>query len=236
MWWAWPFLPALVLLSELSVVRVQTAPCQTCRKLTESFIKVTREARLLEIVEGACEKADFECNQLLEQIEDQVETWWFHRQQEAPDLSEWLCIEELRVCCPPGSFGPDCKDIDECGTELARCAANTFCHNTEGSYECRGCDQACVGCMGSGPARCKKCARGYKLRGAKRGRVSRSGDRVPGTQRGMFFGVVICAIATLAAKGDMVFTAIFIGGVAAMAGYWLTEKGDVMLDGFIKGR
>lgn len=40
MWWAWPFLPALVLLSELSVVRVQTAPCQTCKKLTESFIKV----------------------------------------------------------------------------------------------------------------------------------------------------------------------------------------------------
>lgn len=40
MWWTQPFLPALVLLSELSVVRVQTAPCQTCRKLTESFIKV----------------------------------------------------------------------------------------------------------------------------------------------------------------------------------------------------
>lgn len=52
----------------------------------------------------------------------------------------------------------------------------------------------------------------------------------------MFFGVVICALATLAAKGDMVFTAIFIGGVAAMAGYWLTEKGDLMLDGFLKGR
>lgn len=30
-----------------------------------------------------------------------------------------------------------------------------------------GCDQACVGCMGSGPARCKKCARGYRLKGAK---------------------------------------------------------------------
>lgn len=52
----------------------------------------------------------------------------------------------------------------------------------------------------------------------------------------MFFGIVICALATLAAKGDMVFTAIFIGGVAAMAGYWLTEKGDYMLDRFLKGR
>lgn len=52
----------------------------------------------------------------------------------------------------------------------------------------------------------------------------------------MFFGVVICALATLAAKGDMVFTAIFIGGVAAMAGYWLSEKGDRVLDGFLRGR
>lgn len=39
-WWWWPLLPALLLLSELSVARVQTAPCQTCRKLTDSFIKV----------------------------------------------------------------------------------------------------------------------------------------------------------------------------------------------------
>ncbi|XP_041860857.1 protein disulfide isomerase Creld1 [Melanotaenia boesemani] len=406
MWWARPFLPALVLLSELSVVKVQTAPCQTCQKLTESFIKglertanknfgggntaweeeklakyARSETRLLEIVEAACEKTDFDCNRLLEQIEDQVETWWFHRQQEAPDLFEWLCIEELRLCCPAGRFGPDCKecpsgpggvcgglgrcegegtrlgdgecvcdpgysgnlcqncadgyyrekssndstggctacyhscnkctgpqdykcldckpgwmlhdnkcvDIDECGTELARCPSNTYCHNTDGSYECRGCDQACVGCMGSGPARCKKCARGYRLKGAKCLDIDECSERAiacpglneacineegsfhcdcadgfirrdsicvenkppAGPEKGlfddmtddevlvlqqMFFGVVICALATLAAKGDMVFTAIFIGGVAAMAGYWLTEKGDYMLDGFLKGR
>ena len=29
-------------------------------------------------------------------------------------------------------------DTDECGTELARCPTNTYCHNTDGSYECRG--------------------------------------------------------------------------------------------------
>ena len=31
------------------------------------------------------------------------------RQQEAPDLFDWLCIEELRLCCPPGRYGPQCK-------------------------------------------------------------------------------------------------------------------------------
>uniref|UniRef100_A0A8C1AJT3 protein disulfide-isomerase n=1 Tax=Cyprinus carpio carpio TaxID=630221 RepID=A0A8C1AJT3_CYPCA len=339
------------------------------------------ETRLLEIVEAACDKTDFDCNRLLEQIEDQVETWWFHRQQEAPDLFDWLCIEELRLCCPPGHYGPECAecpsgpggvcgglgrcegegtrlgdgdcvcdpgysgvlcqdcadgyyrekssnhtqppcsachhsckkctspqdnkcldckpgwilhsnkcvDVDECGTELARCPSNTYCFNTDGSYECRGCDQACVGCMGSGPARCKKCARGFRLTGAKCLDIDECSERAiacpglneacineegsfrcecaegfirrdsicvenlppTGPEKGlfddmtddevlvlqqMFFGVVICALATLAAKGDMVFTAIFIGGVAAMAGYWLSEKGDRVLDGILKGR
>lgn len=35
------------------------------------------------------------------------------RQQEAPDLFEWLCIEELRLCCLPGHFGLDCKGVKE---------------------------------------------------------------------------------------------------------------------------
>ncbi|XP_016354905.1 cysteine-rich with EGF-like domain protein 1 [Sinocyclocheilus anshuiensis] len=180
-------------------------------------------------------------------------------------------------------------DVDECGTELARCPSNTYCFNTDSSYECRGCDQACVGCMGSGPARCKKCARGFRLTGAKCLDIDECAERAiacPGLNEAcineegsfrcecaegfirrdricvenlpptgpekalfddmtddevlvlqqMFFGVVICALATLAAKGDMVFTAIFIGGVAAMAGYWLSEKGDRVLDGILKGR
>lgn len=37
---AWPILPTLILLLELSLATVGAAPCQTCQKLAESFIKV----------------------------------------------------------------------------------------------------------------------------------------------------------------------------------------------------
>lgn len=180
-----------------------------------------------------------------------------------------------------------CIDIDECGTELAQCPLSSYCSNTEGSYKCRDCDRSCVGCMGSGPARCRKCAAGYRLTGAKcldvdeceektlpclgldelctnvegsflcvcaegfihENNVCVKKQRPSADEKGLFedipedevavlqqmvFGVVLCALATLAAKGDMVFTSIFMGGVAAMTGYWLSERGDRFLDHFLK--
>ncbi|KAM9408774.1 protein disulfide isomerase CRELD1 isoform 2-T3 [Pholidichthys leucotaenia] len=182
-----------------------------------------------------------------------------------------------------------CVDIDECATELRSCSPNTYCFNTEGSFECRGCDVACVGCMGSGPARCRKCASGYRLIGSKCMDIDECSDRVlachgldeictntegsfrcdcaegclrkngvcvkkqpPSHQekglfediqdeevevlQQMFFGVVLCALATLAAKGDLVYTSVFMGAAAAMAGYWFSDRGDRFLDSFLKGR
>lgn len=52
----------------------------------------------------------------------------------------------------------------------------------------------------------------------------------------MFFGVLLCALATLAAKGDLVYTSVFIGAAAAMTGYWLSDRGDKLLDKFFKSR
>ncbi|MBZ3875303.1 Cysteine-rich with EGF-like domain protein 1 [Sciurus carolinensis] len=344
-------------------------PCHTCRALVDSFNKGLErtirdnfgggntaweeeklskykdsETRLVEVLEGVCSKSDFECHRLLELSEELVESWWFHKQQEAPDLFQWLCSDSLKLCCPSGTFGPSClpcpggtekpcggygqcegegtrggsghcdcqagyggeacgqcglgyfeaernashlvcSDIDECGTERASCGADQFCVNTEGSYECRDCAKACLGCMGAGPGRCKKCSPGYQQVGSKCLDVDECETAVcPGeneqcenTEGGyrcicaegykqvegicvkeqipesagffsemtedelvvlqqMFFGVIICALATLAAKGDLVFTAIFIGAVAAMTGYWLSERSDRVLEGFIKGR
>lgn len=30
------------------------------------------------------------------------------RRQQHPDFFQWLCMERLALCCPPGTYGPDC--------------------------------------------------------------------------------------------------------------------------------
>ncbi|XP_025020634.1 cysteine-rich with EGF-like domain protein 1 isoform X2 [Python bivittatus] len=261
----------------------QQETCQTCQDLANNFNKglertqrenfgggntaweeeklakyANSETRLLEVLEGVCSTTDFACHQLLEQSEEHVERWWFHEQQQHPDFFQWLCMDTLKLCCPSGTYGPDCHtcpggtqkpcsgygqcdgegtrggtglcmcqtgyggpfcsecgdgyyeaarndshlvcaecyracgrcsgpedssclrckrgwtlhdrrciDIDECGTEMAHCRSNQFCVNTEGSYECWDCAKACIGCMGAGPSRCKKCNKGYRRDGVK---------------------------------------------------------------------
>ncbi|XP_067854650.1 protein disulfide isomerase Creld1 isoform X2 [Heptranchias perlo] len=401
----WFLLYSVVPLLFVEAIATKQDSCQICRRITENFKKGMEktanknfgggntdwekknlakyeisETRLLEIIEILCESMNFDCNQMVEQNEEHIEKWWFKKQEEHPDLFQWLCLDTIKVCCPPGTFGSDCSsctggstrpcsgygqcdgdgtrsgtglcncdpgyagsicmecsdgyfeqsrndtqlvcqecyksckvctgpedykcqeckvgwllhdgkciDIDECGTELASCKAGQYCVNMDGSYECRACDKACSTCMGAGPSRCKKCNKGYQIDGAKcldidecnsekplcngaheeckntdgsyvcacvDGYSKKDGicveDKLtPASEEGlfdnvtedemvvlqqMFFGVIICALATLAAKGDMVFTSIFIGAIAATAGYWLSEKSDRLIDGFLKGK
>ncbi|XP_051975024.1 cysteine-rich with EGF-like domain protein 2 [Xyrauchen texanus] len=67
------------------------------------------EIRLMEILEGLCDSSSFECNHMVEEHEEHFETWWFKRKAKHPDLFKWFCIETIKVCCPKGSFGPDCN-------------------------------------------------------------------------------------------------------------------------------
>lgn len=72
--------------------------------------------------------------------------------------------------------------------------------------------------------------------GEERGLLDDLQDEEVEVLKQMFFGVILCALATLAAKGDMMFTSVFIGAVAAMVGYWLSDKTDRLLGSFLKGR
>uniref|UniRef100_A0A672Q2S4 Cysteine-rich with EGF-like domains 1b n=1 Tax=Sinocyclocheilus grahami TaxID=75366 RepID=A0A672Q2S4_SINGR len=328
-----------------------TAHCQTCRRLTDSFTKglertanknfgggntaweeeklakyARSETRLLEIVEAACDKPDFDCNRLLEQIEDQVETWWFHRCLEAVSVLMSVCVCVcVCVCaaCPSGPGGV-CGGLDRCegeGTRLGNgdCVCDpgysgVLCQDCAHGYyretssnhtqpPCSACHHSCKKCTGPQNNKCLDCKPGWILHsnkcvgefkststeiqthlesGLNKSHICKNwviyahfdaaslrncstvcsprktccvtssvcvltagpekalfedmtDDEVLVLQQ-MFFGVVTCSLATLAAKGDMVFTAIFIGGVAAMAGYWLSEKGDRVLYGILKVR
>ncbi|KAG5845950.1 hypothetical protein ANANG_G00144600 [Anguilla anguilla] len=108
--------------------------CSTCRQITDNFSKgfdrttkknfgggntaweerklskyETSEIRLVEILEGLCDSSNFECNHMVEEHEEEFETWWFKRKTKYPDLFKWFCIDTIQVCCPKGTFGPDCN-------------------------------------------------------------------------------------------------------------------------------
>ncbi|RXN30201.1 zinc finger BED domain-containing 4 [Labeo rohita] len=95
------------------------------------------EIRLTEILESLCSSSNFECNHMLEENEEHFEMWWFKRKAKHPDLFKWFCIETIKVCCPKGSFGPDCNNINECTKDPALCKDNQYCLNTDGSFSCK---------------------------------------------------------------------------------------------------
>uniref|UniRef100_A0A3Q2QDR9 Cysteine-rich with EGF-like domains 2 n=1 Tax=Fundulus heteroclitus TaxID=8078 RepID=A0A3Q2QDR9_FUNHE len=251
--------------------------CSTCQQITENFNKgfdrtakqnfgggntaweerklskyETSEIRLVEILEDVCESSSFECNRMVEEHEEHFETWWFKKKTKHPDLHKWFCIDTIKVCCPKGTFGPDCNsciggserpchgngacdgdgtrggsgkcscdpsykgelcldcvdgyfsevrndtfslcaechascktctgatnedcgeckegwedneacvDVNECAKEPSPCKEDQYCLNSEGSYSCIACDDACSGCTGAGSDQCQACAEGYQ--------------------------------------------------------------------------
>uniref|UniRef100_A0AA74KSI5 Cysteine-rich with EGF-like domains 1 n=1 Tax=Mus musculus TaxID=10090 RepID=A0AA74KSI5_MOUSE len=160
--------------------RAEPHPCHTCRALVDNFNKGLErtirdnfgggntaweeeklskykdsETRLVEVLEGVCSRSDFECHRLLELSEELVENWWFHRQQEAPDLFQWLCSDSLKLCCPSGTFGPSCLPCPG-GTERP-CGGYGQCEG-EGT---RGGSGHCDCQAGYGGEACGQCGLGY---------------------------------------------------------------------------
>lgn len=120
-------------------------------------------------------------------------------------------------------------DIDECAEEVLACpGVSMFCENTEGSFHC----QCAVGYTRRGDT----CERSQTTASEEKGLFDDIQEDEIEVLQQMFFGVVLCALATLAAKGDLVFTSIFMGAVAAMAGYWLSDKSDRLIESILKGR
>ncbi|XP_053572603.1 protein disulfide isomerase CRELD2 [Bombina bombina] len=154
--------------------------CQTCKKLVDRFNKgledtanknfgggntaweektlskyESSEIRLVEIIENLCDSSDFECNHMVEEHEEQIEKWWFKMKKKYPELLKWFCIETIKVCCPPGTYGPDCLAC--LGGSERPCHGNGFCSGDgtrEGDGSCR-CNAEYTGTF------CLECADGY---------------------------------------------------------------------------
>ncbi|XP_044279439.1 protein disulfide isomerase CRELD2 [Varanus komodoensis] len=139
--------------------------CNTCRGITERFSKgltdtakknfgggntaweektlskyESSEIRLVEIIENLCDSSNFECNNMVEEHEERIETWWFKWKKKYPDLFKWFCIETIEVCCPPGTHGPDCLACR--GGSERPCHGNGHCDGDgtrggDGSCSCK---------------------------------------------------------------------------------------------------
>ncbi|CAJ0941215.1 unnamed protein product [Ranitomeya imitator] len=77
------------------------------------------------------------------------------KRKKYPDLLKWFCIETIKVCCPPGTYGPDCLGC--LGGSERPCHGNGLCSGDgtrSGDGSCR-CNVEYTGTF------CLECADGY---------------------------------------------------------------------------
>lgn len=143
----------------------------------------TSEVRLVEIQENLCQevrRGQTQCHNMANDHEHLLEEWFTHKQTEEPDVHKWLCIDQLKVCCPEGHFGAECKQCTDChgngkckgdgtrkgngkcncdagyaGDDCNQCANGYYeAFRDEKKLLCSACHKACTkdgGCKGAGP-------------------------------------------------------------------------------------
>ncbi|XP_014233062.1 cysteine-rich with EGF-like domain protein 2 [Trichogramma pretiosum] len=158
-------------------------PCASCKVLVQSFKKgmdktsrgkfeggdsaweedklgsyKTSEVRLIEIQENVCKDLDHgetQCHSLAEELESEIEEWWFKKQETDPDLFEYLCITKAERCCPKDTYGPQCTECP--GFPDSVCNNNGKCKGAgtrKGNGKCT-CDRGYTGDS------CFECASGF---------------------------------------------------------------------------
>ena len=158
--------------------------CSRCKLLTDSFMhwleKTARgkheggdaaweeaklksysrsEMRLVDIQEKLC--SDLKVNQdscysIVENAEQPIERWWFEEDHNPPNLYKWLCIDNLKYCCPSRHFGENCNScpLNE-NNEV--CSGNGQCDG-DGTRNGNG---TCICTRGFAGIDCDKCAKNF---------------------------------------------------------------------------
>ncbi|XP_076448576.1 uncharacterized protein LOC143285214 [Babylonia areolata] len=115
--------------------------CETCEQVVENFRKglertkkytyadKNSETRLVEIYDQLCKDIheQQECPRLLEEYEELIETFWYNDNFEktAEAFHKFFCIDNVKACCPKGTFGQNCEDCT--GGRNRPCRGNGRC-------------------------------------------------------------------------------------------------------------
>ncbi|CAL1263538.1 unnamed protein product [Larinioides sclopetarius] len=157
--------------------------CRACRDLASSFLKAVDETtrqsfaggdadwereklgayenselRFIEIQEKLCSDVTSgkdQCYNLAELHEEVLEDWFYEKRAQNLDLFKYLCIDELKFCCPNNTYGPNCIPCP--GGIEKPCGGHGKCMNG-GTREQPGnciCDTGYIGML------CDECKRGF---------------------------------------------------------------------------
>ncbi|CAD6194618.1 unnamed protein product [Caenorhabditis auriculariae] len=117
------------------------------------------ETRLIEVMEGVCKKStlpnvdtftgiselEFKCASQMENHEELIEQYYYEHQ--AANMSTWLCITNLKLCCPDQHFGKDCEKCPGVQEGAPACFGRGSCHgdgSREGTGKCK-CEEGYIG-------------------------------------------------------------------------------------------
>eukprot|EP00124_Ichthyophonus_hoferi_P000717 Ihof_evm1s29 gene=Ihof_evmTU1s29 len=116
---------------------------------------VDSETRLAEVLEYACkDSVSTTCSDILSTYEDDLEEWYFNHRNDS--FHKYFCIDRVKACCPPGTYGPKCKDCPV--SHVNPCGGHGTCSG-EGTREGTG---KCNCHSGYGGNLCNECAKGYQ--------------------------------------------------------------------------
>jgi len=121
---------------------------------------LTSEVRLAEITEELCKgvgRGETQCHQHTGEWEELIEEWWALDLDTRPNLRSWLCVDQLKVCCPSDQYGPTCEPCSTEGLGDKICSGNGKCKGAgtrKGNGKCS-CNKEYSGEM------CSECSPGH---------------------------------------------------------------------------
>lgn len=126
-------------------------------KLKKSYKR--SEMRLIDIQDGICKEKDYsiQCHHVAEKAEEFIEQWWSQDPEESDDLYTYICIDNLKTCCPRFHYGKNCTPCP--GDHENLCSGNGKCRG-DGTRKGNG---TCLCDAGYTGENCDKCVVGYYL-------------------------------------------------------------------------